>query len=124
MKIRTLLGLTVLGSAAYAHRRNGGEFTIESMKKSWNDLWSGIRSKATDVKARAEQLTDKRPDRMKGAGSSARAGAAYEPTSVAGGATTALGATPGKPSEPLSPGRSATDDRFGTNGPGGIGRGR
>ena len=31
MKIRTLLGLTIIGSAIYAHKRHGGEFTVVAM---------------------------------------------------------------------------------------------
>jgi len=104
MKIRTLLGLTVIGSAVYAHRRNGGDFTLDSMKKSLTDLWSGIRGKASDVKAKAAELADKVPDKVKGVADSARSGA----TSPA-----------------ASPARSPSDDRYGANGPGpGGSRGR
>lgn len=105
MKIRTLLGLTVIGSAIYAHKRNGGDFTVESMKKSLNDLWSGIQGKARDVKARAEELADKAPDKVKGIANSARSAVTSEAT---------------------SPTRSAGDERYGANrpGPGGVGRGR
>jgi hypothetical protein len=126
MKIRTLLGLTVIGTALYAHKRNGGEFTVESMKKSLNDLWSGIQGKAGDVKARAAQLADEIPDKMKGVADSVRSGATSAATSAATGAKNALGPTPGKPAEPASPARSAADERYGGNGPGrgGIGRGR
>src|SRR4029079_4690452 len=80
-KIRTLLGLTVIGTALYAHKRNGGEFTVESMKKSLNDLWSGIQGKAGEVKARAAQLADEIPDKMKGVADSVRSGATSAATS-------------------------------------------
>jgi hypothetical protein len=107
MKIRTLLGLTVIGSAAYAHKRNGGEFTVESMKKSLHDLWSGIQGKASDVKARAAELAEKVP------------GATTVGTSAATDAKDALGPAAGKPAEPASP-------AYGSNrpAPGGAGRGR
>ena len=106
MKIRTLLGLTVIGSAAYAHKRNGGEFTVESMKKSLHDLWSGIQGTASDVKAKAAELADKVP------------GAASSGTGAATGAKDPLSAA-GKPAE-------ATTPAYGSNGPvpGGAGRGR
>jgi hypothetical protein len=126
MKIRTLLGLTVIGSAIYAHKRNGGEFSVESIRKSLHDLWSGIQGKASDVKAKAAELADKVPDKAKGAASSARSGATSAATSGTNEAKGALGSTAGKPAEPASPARSATDERFGSNSPapGGVGRSR
>jgi len=107
MKIRTLLGLTVIGSAAYAHKRNGGDFSVESMKKSLHDLWAGIQGKASEVKAKAAELADKAP------------GATSVRTSAVTGAKDALGPAAGKPAEPASP-------AYGSNGPvpGGAGRGR
>lgn len=126
MRIRTLLGLTVIGSAVYAHKRNGGDFSVESIKKSLRDLWSGIQGKASDVKAKAAELADKVPDKVKGAADSARSGAASTATSGANEVKRTLGPTAGKPAEPASPARSATDERFGSNnpGPGGVGRSR
>jgi len=56
MKIRTLLGLTIIGSAAYAHKRNGGKFNLESMKRSLQDLWTGFRGEISDAKS---ELTHK-----------------------------------------------------------------
>ena len=122
MKIRTLLGLTVIGSAVYAHKRNGGEFSIDSMKKSLSDLWSGIRGKAGEVKAKATELADKVPAQAKGIADNARAGVASAATS----AKDTLGSAAGKAGEPASPARSTTDDRHGSNSPvpGGVGRGR
>jgi len=79
MKIRTLLGLTVIGSAVYAHKRNGGDLSIESMKKSLSDLWSGIHGKAREVTAKATELADKLPNKAKGIADHAR-GAADERT--------------------------------------------
>ena len=111
MKIRTLLGLTVIGSAVYAHKRNGGDFSVESMKKSLSDLWAGIRGKAGEVKAKATELADKVPDKAKGIADHARSGVA---------------SAAGKVGEATSPSRSATDERYGSNSPlpGGAGRGR
>lgn len=124
MKIRTLLGLTVIGSAVYAHKRNGGEFSVESIKKSLHDLWSGIQGKASDVKAKAAELADKVPDKAKGVAGSARSGATSAATSGTTEARGALDSTAGKP-EPASPARSATDERFGSNSPApGVGRSR
>jgi hypothetical protein len=120
MKIRTLLGLTVIGSAVYAHKRNGGEFSVESMKKSLHDLWSGIQGKASDVKAKAAELADKMPDKVKGVADSARAGATVAAAGAATGAKDVLGPAVGKPAEPAGPAHSATNGPV----PGGLGRGR
>jgi len=114
MKIRTLLGLTIIGSAVYAHKRNGGEFSVESMKKSLRDLWSGIQGKASDVKEKAAELADKVPDKAKRVADSAISVGNSAGTTV----KDALGPAAGKPTEPASPARSATAERYGANGPG------
>jgi hypothetical protein len=128
MKTRTLLGLTVIGSAIYAHKRNGGEFTLESMKKSLQDLWGGIRGKVNDAKATAAELADRAQDKAKGVADRARSGATAAATTAATGAKDALGPAASKPAELRSPARSSSDeDRpYGSNGPvpGGPGRGR
>ena len=119
MKIRTLLGLTVIGSAVYAHKRNGGEFSFESMKKSLQDLWTGIRGKANDAKAKAAELADKAQEKAKGVADSARSGATSAAATAATGAKGALSPAASKPAEIPSPARSATDEarRHGWNGP-------
>jgi ElaB/YqjD/DUF883 family membrane-anchored ribosome-binding protein len=114
MKIRTLLGLTVIGSAAYAHKRHGGTFSVESMKQSLQDLWTGIQGRASDAKAKAAELTDKAQDKMKSVADRARSGA----DSAAATAKDALGSSASKPTEHPSP--------YGSNRPlpGNGGRGR
>jgi hypothetical protein len=49
MKMRTMLGLAAIGGALYMHKRRGGEFSLESIKQSLNDLWSAITAKAAEV---------------------------------------------------------------------------
>jgi hypothetical protein len=120
MKIRTLLGLTVIGSAVYAHKRHGGEFTVASMQNSLRDLWAGIRGEASDARPQAGLTDDSRDPARQGAGS-ARSG------SVAG-ANDARG--PGSSQPPALPGpvRSATHEEPRDNSisplPGGLGRNR
>ena len=104
MKFRTLLGLTIIGSAAYAHKRNGGDFSVESMKKGLQDLWTGIRGKATDATAKAAELVDKAPGKAKGTADSARSVATSAAPTAATGAKSALGPTASKPAEIASPG--------------------
>lgn len=65
MTIRTMLGLTLLGGALYAHKRHGGEFTVDSMMRSLKNLWTAMQNKASDVKDKAAQLADKAQDKVK-----------------------------------------------------------
>ena len=55
MKIRTMLGLAVIGGAAYAHKQRGGEFTVESIKQSLDELWQGIQRKARPIAEEAQE---------------------------------------------------------------------
>ena len=45
MKIRTLLGLAAIGGVAYAHQKRGGEWTIDGLKKTLHELFSGMQDK-------------------------------------------------------------------------------
>jgi len=54
MTFRKLVALAGIGGLLYAHRKRGGEFTLESFKQSWNDLVSGAKSKAADLRSQAE----------------------------------------------------------------------
>ena len=65
MKIRTLLGLTVIGTAVYAHKANGGEFSVRSMKDSLQRLWMGVRGKAGELEARVTEATGQKPNDQK-----------------------------------------------------------
>lgn len=68
MKIRTMLGLTFLGTALYAHKRRGGEFTVDSLKESLGDLWRGIQNKTSNVKDKVEHIADKAQDKRSDVG--------------------------------------------------------
>ena len=67
MKIRNMLGLMAIGGAVYAHRRRGGEFTLESFKQSAKDLWSGVQDKARPLADKAQEFADEAKDKIKGA---------------------------------------------------------
>ena len=58
MKIRTLLGLAAIGGVAYAHNKRGGEWTLDSIKHTLSDLFSGVQDKvrgfADEAKTRIE----------------------------------------------------------------------
>lgn len=102
MKIRTLLGLTIIGSAIYAHKQNGGELSVASVQKSLRDLWAGIRGKANDTRGEAE-LADSRQDKAEGGADIAR------PRAVAG-AVDAGGSRSSQPPALPAPGRSAMNE--------------
>ena len=65
IKIRTLVGLGVVGAAVYAHRRHGGDMSMASMKRSMRDLWAGIQNKSHEVKARAEEFAEEAQDKAR-----------------------------------------------------------
>jgi hypothetical protein len=46
--------LAGIGGLVYAHRKRGGQMTLESFKQSGRDLMDGIRSRATDIRSQAE----------------------------------------------------------------------
>ncbi len=53
MKIRTMLGLAAIGGAMYAHRKHGGEWTIDSFRQSARDLLDAIQRGADRAKREA-----------------------------------------------------------------------
>lgn len=54
MTFRKLFVLAGIGGLLYAHKRRGGQFTMESFKQSWNDLIDGAKSRAQDLRSQAE----------------------------------------------------------------------
>lgn len=63
MKIRDMIGLALVGSLVYLHRKRGGDWTLESFKDSLQQLWHGIEASAEKAKAEAKrQLKDVRSE--------------------------------------------------------------
>jgi len=66
MKIRTLLGLAAIGGVAYAHNKRGGEWTLDGIKETLRQLFSGVQDKlqefADEAKERLGQEKDITPD--------------------------------------------------------------
>src|SRR5687767_1237872 len=54
MTFRKLAALAGIGGLLYAHRRRGGQFTLDSFKQSWNDLVAGAKTRAADIRTQAE----------------------------------------------------------------------
>ena len=49
-----VVGLAAIGGLVYAHRKRGGQMTLESFKQSGRDLLDGIKGKASDIRSEAE----------------------------------------------------------------------
>ena len=65
MKLRTVVGLAALGGLlVYGYRRRGGEFTLESFKRTTRELFGRARTEARALKDRAEKLKDRAENRI------------------------------------------------------------
>jgi hypothetical protein len=54
MKIRTMLGLAAVGGLLYAHRKNGGEWTFDSLRDSVRQLSRAIQRNVKRAQREAE----------------------------------------------------------------------
>lgn len=54
MKFRNLLMLAGIGGLVYAHKKRGGQMTLDSFKSSGRDLLDKARSRIDDLKSQAE----------------------------------------------------------------------
>ncbi len=54
MKMK-LIGLAAIGGLLYAHKRRGGEWTLDSFKTTLRDLWSSASRKATQIRDEARE---------------------------------------------------------------------
>lgn len=54
MTFRKLIGLGAIGGLLYAHKRHGGQFTLESFKQSARDLMDSAKTRAQDFRSQAE----------------------------------------------------------------------
>ena len=68
--IRKLLGLAALGGLLYAHKRHGGDWNINSFKKSGHDLVDAAKSRSQNIREKAStrmhQVADKVKERRQG----------------------------------------------------------
>ena len=55
MAFGKLIGLAAVGGLLYAHKRRGGQFTVESFTQSARDLMQGAKTRAQDYKSMAEK---------------------------------------------------------------------
>ena len=74
MKIRTLLGLAAIGGVAYAHNKRGGEWTLDGIKETLRDLFSGMQDK---VRGFADEAKDRIEDTAQDFGSATSKSTGY-----------------------------------------------
>jgi hypothetical protein len=55
MALKKLVGLAALGGFLYAHKRRGGQLTLDSMKETARGLLDDVKNKARDIRSQAEQ---------------------------------------------------------------------
>lgn len=55
LSLNRLLGLAAIGGFAYAHKRRGGEWTLDSVKTTARELWSSANAKLAPMR---EELRD------------------------------------------------------------------
>jgi hypothetical protein len=61
--IRKLVGFAALGGFLYAHKKRGGQLTMDSFKQTARSLFDDAKSRAMDIKSQAEQkLADVREE--------------------------------------------------------------
>ena len=54
MTFRKLMMLAGIGGLVYAHRKRGGQMTLDSFKQSGRDLMEGARTRFMDIRSQAE----------------------------------------------------------------------
>jgi hypothetical protein len=54
MTFRKLMMLAGIGGLVYAHRKHGGQMTLESFKQSGRDLLDSVKTRANDIRSEAE----------------------------------------------------------------------
>lgn len=55
MNLRKLVGLAAIGGLLYAHKKRGGQMTLDSFKDTARSLVDDIKSHAHDLKAQADK---------------------------------------------------------------------
>ena len=53
--LKRLVGLAAVGGFLYAHKRRGGQLTLESFKQTARSLVDDVKARARELKASAEQ---------------------------------------------------------------------
>jgi hypothetical protein len=60
MKLRMIIGLAAIGGLVYLNKRRGGEFTLESFKRTVSELFGRAKAQVKELKDRTEaQVTHK-----------------------------------------------------------------
>ncbi len=60
MTLRKLVGLAAIGGLLYAHKKRGGQMTVESFKDTARSLLDDAKARAQDLKTQAEKKFQER----------------------------------------------------------------
>ena len=64
MTFRKLVGLAAIGGLIYAHKKRGGQMTLDSFKQSARDLMASAKTRAQSVKTQAEARLHEAAERV------------------------------------------------------------
>ncbi len=58
MKIKRMIGLAAIGGLLYAHKKRGGEWTLDSFKSTLRELWDSASRKASQLRDEARDTLE------------------------------------------------------------------
>lgn len=58
MALKKVIGLAALGGFLYAHKKRGGQLTMDSFRDTARSLFSDAKQKARELRSEAEQKLD------------------------------------------------------------------
>jgi len=64
MTFKKLVGLAAIGGLLYAHKKRGGQFTIESFKQSGRELMDGAKDRFKDMRMKVDSRLHEAKSRM------------------------------------------------------------
>lgn len=64
MMIRRMLGLAAIGGLLYAHKKHGGEWTVDSFKRSGRDLLDAAKQRSQDIRTKTSDRAREVADRL------------------------------------------------------------
>jgi hypothetical protein len=76
LNLKGLVGIAALGGLAYAHKRRGGEWTLDSVKDTVRELWTTANAKLAPMKDELRESFERASSET-----AARSGMATEPRS-------------------------------------------
>lgn len=72
MALKKLVGLAALGGFLYAHKKRGGQLTMDSFRDTARGLFDDVKMKARDIRSQAEQKLEESRREGVGEGTTSR----------------------------------------------------